>query len=140
MTYLQKNIKNKWMLMILIRKSKSFIRKLLNRILYPDCYSSDRLVSALREKGCKIGNKVKFFHPETNFIDSTRPYLLEIGNGAKITRGVVILTHDFSFSVFRPVFHDNMNECSGKTIIGKNNFIGMGSVIMPGVHLGDNQS
>ncbi len=119
-------------------KCRSLINKILRRIIYPESYSKETMVKSLRNKGCIVGENVVFFHPETNFIDTTRPYLLEIGDGAKITRGVVILTHDFSFSIFRPVFHDNMNECSGKTIIGRNNFIGMGGVILPGVHLGDN--
>lgn len=115
-----------------------YLYSILRRFFLPDNYCSEALVKSLKGKGCKIGENVKFFHPETNFIDSTRPYLLEIRDCAKITYGCIILTHDFSFSVFRHVFHDNMNECTGKTIIGRNNFIGMGSIIMPGVKLGDN--
>ena len=126
------------MMMTLANKIRNLVSRIALRIIYPESYSSEVLINSLRRRGSKIGRCVKFFHPYTNFVDPTRPYLLEIKDYAKITRGVVILCHDFSFSVFRRVFHDNMNECSGKTIIGKNNFIGMGALIMPGVQLGDN--
>ena len=65
-------------------------------------------------------------------VDITRPYLLKIGSGVKITAGVTILTHDFSFSVLRPVYHAIQNECAGQTIIGDNCFLGMNSTIMGG--------
>ena len=116
----------------------SLLERVARRIVYRNCYCNQALIRHLKSKGCTIGENIKFFHPETNFVDTTRPYLLEIKDNAKITRGVVILTHDFSFSVFRHVYHDVMNSCAGKTVIGKNNFIGMGGVILPGVQLGDN--
>lgn len=86
----------------------------------------------LREKGVMVGEHVKFFAPQSNTIDVTRPYLLKIGHRVKITERVVILTHDFSFSVFRRVFHDIQNECAGYTIIGDNCFLGIGSIILGG--------
>ena len=120
------------------KRLRQIVYSIVHRIVFPENFSSDSLVRTLRDKGCIVGENVQFFHPETNFIDSTRPYLLEIGAFSKITFGVVILTHDFSCSVFRHVYHDILNECVGKTIVGENNFIGMCSIIMPGVHLGKN--
>lgn len=121
-----------------MKSLRSIAYSVLFRIIYPNSYRSDVLVSYLKKVGCIVGENVFFFDPINVFVDTTRPYLLEIKDRAKITRNVIILTHDFSFSVFRPVFHDIINQCSGKTVIGENNFIGMGSIIMPGVHLGDN--
>ena len=101
-------------------------------------YDSESYVSYLKSIGVKVGDSVKIFSPQTTIIDITRPYLLEIGNSVKITANVTILTHDFSYSVLRIKYHDLLNECSGITRIGNNVFIGIGSIIMPGVSIGDN--
>lgn len=101
-------------------------------------YNNETFISYLRQLGVEIGENTIFFSPSQTTIDVTRPYLLKIGKGVKITANVTILTHDFSFSVFRPVFHDLLNECRGYTVIGDNVFIGMNSSIMPGVHIGNN--
>lgn len=70
-------------------------------------------------------------------IDSTRPWLLKIGSYTKITRGVVILTHDYSLDVLRKVYGEWLGE--GKTtVIGENCFIGMNSIILMGSHIGNN--
>ena len=117
---------------------RSIAISILYRLLYPNNYRSEILVEHLKRVGCSIGKDVMFFDPTTVFIDSTRPSLLEIGDYAKITSRVIVLTHDFSYTVLSSVYHDIMNECRGKTVIGKNVFIGMGSIILPGVRLGDN--
>ena len=70
-------------------------------------------------------------------IDVTNPKLLKIGENVRITRGVVILTHDFSWPVLAGVY----GECLGgvaPVTIGNNVFIGMDAHIMRGVEIGDN--
>lgn len=114
------------------------IKSVIQKKIFGYRYDSGTLVNYLKSQGIKIGDNVKFFSPRTTIIDIQRPYLLEIGSGAKITGNVTILTHDFSYSVLRIKYHDLLGECSGKTIIGENVFIGMGSTIMPGVHIGNN--
>ena len=54
---------------------------------------SDSFIKYLRDKGMKIGERVTFFSPETAEIDTTRPYMINIGNDVQITKGVTILTH-----------------------------------------------
>lgn len=122
----------------MMRRLRNILKSIISRILYPNSYRSDVFVRYLKQKGCSVGERVFFFDPTTVFVDTGRPALLEIKDGAKITRNVIILTHDFSFSVFRPVYHQVMNECAGTTIVGNNNFLGMGCIIMPGVKLGEN--
>ncbi len=99
--------------------------------------SSEDYVKWLRAKGVKCGEHTKFFDLDGLFVDTTRPYLLEIGDWCKITKGVIILTHDYSRSVLRRVYGEVINE-AGKTVIGDNVFIGMNAVILMGSNIGDN--
>lgn len=112
----------------MISNLKNFIR----RIIHPNHYSSHVFVKYLRNIGINIGKGTYFFDPLNTKVDISRPYLLEIGNYCKITGGVIILTHDYSYSVIRRAYHDILGECH-KTIIGNNVFIGMNAIIMPGI-------
>lgn len=114
------------------------LKRIIKKKLLGYRYDSESFVSYLKSIGVKVGESVKIFSPQTTTIDITRPYLLEIGDSVKITANVTILTHDYSYSVLRIKYHDLLNECSGVTRIGNNVFIGIGSIIMPGVSIGDN--
>lgn len=59
------------------------------------------------------------------FLDKTKPDLIYIGKSTNISRGAIILSHDYSRTVWK------------KTVIGDNCFIGVNAVILPGVHIGD---
>lgn len=59
------------------------------------------------------------------FLDRTSPELVFIGEHSIITRGVLILSHDFSRGL------------RAKTSIGANCLIGSNSIILPGVSVGD---
>jgi maltose O-acetyltransferase len=84
----------------------------------------------LRRYGLKIGKNV-YVDPYAT-IDSTSPWLISIGDECTITRGVIILSHDAStkwylgYTKFR------------KVSIGFRTFIGVNSVILPGVTIGKN--
>lgn len=58
-------------------------------------------IDSLRGQGIKIGDNTVFFDHRTNVVDTQRPWLIEIGSYCKITRGVIILAHDYSRSVLR---------------------------------------
>jgi acetyltransferase-like isoleucine patch superfamily enzyme len=73
--------------------------------------------------GMNIGNDVKISFKST--IDRTHPIGVYIGNSSYVASGATILTHDF------------INRKKFKTKIGNNTFIGMNSVIMPGITVGD---
>ena len=70
-------------------------------------------------------------------IDRERPWMLTIGEYCKITKGTIILTHDYSRSVLRRKYGEIIGE-AGKTVIGDNVFIGMNSIILMGAHIGNN--
>lgn len=99
--------------------------------------NSNDYINYLQSKGIKIGKNTVFFDPISNFVDTQRPWMLSIGDYCKITRGVIILQHDYSRSVLRKKYGEIIAE-SRPTIIGNNVFIGMNSIILMGSTIGDN--
>ena len=99
-------------------------------------YKWNKKICMLRKGGAEIGENIAWFSHDI-VIDTSRPYLLHIGNFSKITRGVIILTHDYSLSVMRRVYGDWIGE-GQETYIGDNCFIGMNSIILMGARIGDN--
>lgn len=112
----------------------SIIKKIRNKIHLP---TSEEYISELRNKGVEIGKGTIVWDPSRTTIDASRPWMLRIGNYAKITSGVVILCHDYSLSVMRRVYGEWIGEAQ-ETVIGDNCFIGMNSVILMGTHIGNN--
>lgn len=99
---------------------------------------SEKMLNSLRlGGGAKIGKKVVVYSPESVDIDKSRPWLLSIGDYTKITKGVCILTHDYSLSVMRRVYGEWIGE-GAETIIGENCFIGVNSILLMGTQLGNN--
>lgn len=95
-------------------------------------------IKYLKKSGCRIGEGVEIFsNPLNVFIDSTRPFLIQIGDNTKITRNITILTHGFDWSVINGAFGDVLGS-SGKVSIGKNCFIGMNVTILKNTQIGDN--
>lgn len=93
-------------------------------------------------KNLKIGKNCRILTDYSNF--GSEPYLVKIGNNCTITSGVKFITHDGSLDV---VFkYKNLKreengfkyEKLGMISIGNNVFIGMNSIIMPGIEIGNN--
>ena len=91
----------------------------------------------LRASGIQVGEGTIFYDPNSMSIDRQRPWMLKIGSYCKITKGTVILTHDYSRSVLRRAYGPIVGE-AGETIIGDNVFIGMNSVVLMGTKIGSN--
>lgn len=70
---------------------------------------------------CFIGSNVCF--------DGIYPHLIEIGEGCVITSGTVILSHFFNTK--------DRGFYAGKIVIGKRVFIGMNTLIVNAVNIGD---
>ena len=113
------------------------IKKILNKIFPKHFPTSESLISSLRKEGAYIGEGVYIFGASKCVIDSTRPWLLSIGDYTIIAQGVTILTHDYSLSTLRRVYGEWIGE-GKETSIGKNCFVGMNSIILMGTHIGDN--
>ena len=109
----------------------------LKRILVGHKYSSESYVNYLRKLGVKIGDFTRFYNVEYALVDVSRPYLIEIGNNVKLTKGITILTHDYAWSVIKNKY-GNVIGSAGKVVIGNNVFIGVNTTILKGVTIGDN--
>lgn len=115
------------------------MKRLIRRLIFPDTYSSEAYVKALRNKyNVDIGENCMIWSPNKVYIDIQRPHLLHIGDYVKITSGVNIICHDYSRSVLMNVpGYENVGEAR-ETYIGDNVFIGMNSTILMGAVIGDN--
>ncbi len=114
-----------------------FIRSLLQRIVYGYRANPGAFLKHLRKIGISIGDGTIIYDPINTVIDTQNPKLLKIGKNVRITTGVTILTHDYSWSVIAGVY----GECIGgvaPVTIGDNVFIGVKSTILRGSSIGDN--
>lgn len=118
-------------------KIKVFIKEFHRKIGRFFELNSDEYIYSLRKKGIQIGIGCKIFYPSKTEIDTTRPWMLKIGDYVKITQGCIILCHDYSRSVLRRAYGEILAE--GKnTVIGNNVFLGMNSIVLAGSKIGNN--
>ena len=121
----------------MLSRIKMYIRKIIRRAVFGSSLTSDTFIKSLKKSGVSIGEGTQFFDPINNIVDLQNPKLLTIGKNVGITSGVIILTHDFSWSVVSGVYGD----CIGgvrPVIIGDNVFIGMRSIVLMGTTIGNN--
>ncbi len=120
------------------------LRKIARKIVYGPKSDSDSYIQYLRSQGIKIGENCTIYGPNTCTIDIQYPWMIKIGNNVKITQGVVLLTHDFAWSVLKTFASERVAEkgvilgASGGIEIGDNVFIGINSIICRGVTIGNN--
>ena len=116
------------------------IKRFLRNLILREKASSPKFVAYLRKKGVQVGEGVRFFSPSHTLVDVSCPWLLSIGNQVRITHGVIILTHDYSWSVLKehPKQKGIILGAQAPVSIGNNVFIGMNAIITRGVHVGDN--
>ena len=113
------------------------IKSLYNHIARMMPISNERFIAQLRNKGASIGDNTIFFSPRRTIVDEGKAFLISIGNYCRITSGVTILAHDYSRSVLRYYYGDNIGG-SAPVSIGNNCFIGMNAIILMGTRIGDN--
>lgn len=88
-------------------------------------------VGYARYKGVKIGENCRIY--TRNF--GSEPWMISVGNKVTITSGVKILTHDGSTWLFND--EKGRRYKFNQVIIGNNVFIGVDSIILPGVKIDD---
>ena len=89
------------------------INKILRKLLYGNKADSKTYIEYLRSLGMKIGEETTIYVPTKTQIDTTRPWLISIGNNVKITENVTILTHGFDWSVLKGVYGDILGSGGG---------------------------
>lgn len=93
-------------------------------------------VSYARKLGVTVGDNCRMFcNPKKTF--GSEPFLISVGNHVEIAGDVRFVTHDGGIWVFRQKDLSD-SDSFGPIKIGNNVFIGLKSVIMPGVTVGDN--
>ena len=111
----------------------TFVRAILVKISYSRWIPSIIRIYLMKLSGTKFKNVNSVFIGANVSIDTHYPHFLSIGKNVQITQGVKILCHsvDLQSENFREHF------CL-KVEIGNNVFIGVNSIISPGVKISDN--
>lgn len=92
-------------------------------------------VKFAKNLGVVVGDNCRFIGTKKGTFGS-EPYLIEIGNHVTLTKNVQFITHDGGVWVLRDDYPEI--DVFGKIKIGNNVFVGINSIIMPGVTIGDN--
>lgn len=113
------------------------VKQLRRRLELGELYRTDLVqyrVERAKEMGAKIGRNCRFFSLHI----FSEPRLVEIGDNTIMSGNVVLLTHDGAIHSAAYVELPDINGYYGRISIGKNCFIGFGTIIMPNVSIGDN--
>lgn len=111
---------------------KTILMKVYYCKIKKDKVAYARRVGVRMGKNCQILAKV----PECF---GTEPYLVKCGDHVDITSGVSFLTHEGGMWCYRGLKVSESEMALYKPIVvGNNVMIGVDSLIMPGVHIGDN--
>ena len=95
-------------------------------------------IAYLRRIGVRIGRHTTILNSVADF--GTEPWLIEIESGAAIAAGVVFVTHDGVSRVFRDRIEGGspFGNSFGTIRVRENSFIGLRSIVLPGVSIGPN--
>ncbi len=112
----------------------SFILKLIHKsFLY--IYALIDHEAFAKHIGVNLGHNVHIYgNPIKMF--GTEPWCITLGNNVHLTRDVVFITHDGGTLLFRDKNPDL--EITKPIIVGNNVYIGIRSLILPGVNIGNN--
>ena len=106
-----------------MRAINFFKRKFMNPVKYA------------RTLGVQVGNNCEFY---SDILWGSEPYLISIGNNVRITSGCKFVTHDGGIWVLRNTKQLENADIFGRIIFKDNVHIGMNSIIMPNVTIGNN--
>ena len=112
---------------------------IINRLKrkYAEFKGGETYLNFLRKQGVRIGKNCHIGPAKTISIDSTRPYLVEIGNNVRMNTGFTLLTHDFATSVITN-YYGSFLPSSGKVKIGNNVYFAQKCTVLKGVTIGNN--
>lgn len=111
-----------------MKKYYLYLLEKITKLLHKD--PMEYKLERYRFYGANIGKNVRTFSP----ISSAETYLISVGDNVTISSGVKFITHDNSIIKFC----ENATDLVGKIKIGSNCFIGMNSILLPGIEIGSN--
>lgn len=88
-----------------------------------------------RRIGVVLGNNVRFYGMSVKTFDMD-PWMVTIGENCKISNGCRFVTHDGSAMILRNKIPDL--EYAAPIHLGKNTYLGMEALLLPGTVLGEN--
>lgn len=86
-------------------------------------------VSCARFQGVSVGEGSRIYIKDFG----TEPFLINIGSNVTVASGVIFLTHDGSMSLIRD--EKGRRYKFGRIEIGDNVFVGVNSIILPGIRI-----
>lgn len=95
----------------------------------------DKIAALHRESGVKMGPGCTIFRGASF---GSEPYLVRLGRDVRITSSVQFITHDGGMHVLRGRKGFERADSFGPILLGNNVFVGLRSIIMPNVRIGDN--
>jgi acetyltransferase-like isoleucine patch superfamily enzyme len=111
----------------MIKKIKFIVTALYHRVI-----SKEKLA---RIRGVEFGKECHFMTRSWG----GEPYLIKMGDYVRTASGVKFITHDGAVGVIRRFYEEHRNiDLMSPIIIGNNVFIGMDSILLPGVKVEDN--
>lgn len=115
---------------------KEYFSRIKNIIGYikREIYAKANPLGYARSLGVKLGENVNFYGMSSGMF-GTEPWLISIGNNVYITAGCSFVTHDGGTLILRKEVPDL--EWTAPISIGNDVYIGLRSLIMPGVKIGN---
>ncbi len=110
------------------------IRKIISK-LYLICLAKFNHIKFAKYIGVNMGENV-FIYGDPISMFGSEPWIITLGNNVHITREVLFVTHDGGTLLFRNQIPDL--EITAPITVGNNVYIGVRSIILPGVTIGDN--
>lgn len=105
------------------------------RVLFEKTYATINHNGFAKYKGVRFGKNLHIYgDPYSMF--GTEPWCIKLGDNVHITRDVLFVTHDGGTLLFRDLVPDL--EITKPIVVGNNVYIGVRTLIMPGVTIGNN--
>lgn len=108
-----------------------FIKAILCHIFDLAYFLAKGSVAYARKKGVNVGNNCRIYIKSWG----SEPFLVSIGDDVTVTSGVKFITHDGSTCLVKDE-HGKRYQRFAPITVGSRVFIGVNSIIMPGVTIG----
>lgn len=105
------------------------------KFLYFNFLALTNHIGFVKKIGVNVNGDIFIYGNPINMF-GTEPWCITLGNNVHITREVLFVTHDGGTLLFRNEIPDL--EITAPISVGNNVYIGVRSIILPGVNIGNN--